>query len=78
MTEGSLLAVRAAIAIVDGARAAGCEARRPTPAATATMVRMARADDPPPFCVPAPRRRTGLFVALGIVAFTLGYGIFGR
>jgi len=79
MSAGSLLAVRTAQAIVDEARAAACWARADASAApVATLVRMARPDDPAPFYVSAPRWRTGLFVALGILAFTLGFGIFGR
>lgn len=79
MSEESLFAVRTAQAIVDQARAAACGARPDTPAApVATVVRMARPDDPPALYNSAPRRRTGLFIALGILAFTLGFGIFGQ
>ncbi len=78
MSEGSLLAVRTAQAIVDEARAAAAPAAPLPPAPAGTVVRTARPGDPPAFFVAAPRRRTGVFVALGILALTLGFGIFGR
>ncbi len=79
MSAGSLLAVRTAQAIVDEARAAACgDCADASAGPVATLVRMARPEDPAPFYISAPRWRTGLFVALGILAFTLGFGICGR
>lgn len=77
MREGSLFAVRVAEAIVVEARTAvhGTPSVAVSPRA---VVRMARATEPPPLYIPARRPRYGLFVALGLIAVSLGYGIFGR
>jgi hypothetical protein len=75
MTQGSQFAVEVAEAIVASARAG--ESRGATVAAR-TVVRMASATDPLPLYVPARRRPYGLLIALGVLAVSLGLGIFGR